>query len=62
MFPVFLRIYFFIAGRNSSGSVINAPGTPTVSCIYFLENSYNGKERIVNQTILYPLSSIDFMS
>jgi len=28
--PVFLNISFFIAGRNSYGSVIRAPETPTV--------------------------------
>jgi len=31
MFPVFLKISFFIAGKNYSGSVIKAPDTPTVA-------------------------------
>jgi hypothetical protein len=30
MFPVFFSNSFFIAGKNYSGSVINAPETPTV--------------------------------
>jgi hypothetical protein len=52
--PVFLKIYFFTAGKNYYGSVNKTPEIPTVFSIYFLENSYKGKERIVIQTILYP--------
>lgn len=62
MFPVFFNISFFIAGKNSSGSVISAPETPTVSSMYFLENSYKGSDLMVSQTILYPFYEIFLIS
>lgn len=52
MFPVCFNIYFFIAGRNSSGSVNNAPGTPTFLSMYFFEKLYNGKDLMVSHTTL----------
>ncbi len=58
MFPVCFNIYFFIAGRNSSGSVNNAPGTPTFLSMYFFEKLYNGKDLMVSHTTLYPFDSI----
>lgn len=51
-FPAFLKIYFFIAWKNYSGSIRTGPSMFTCLLIYFLEKVYIGKDLIVIHTTL----------
>jgi hypothetical protein len=53
--PVFLNIYFLIAGKNYSGSIINGPYTLVYLVTYCLEQAYKGKDLIVIHTTITPL-------
>lgn len=46
---------FFMAGKNSYGSVIKAPSILVCFLMYYLEKPYKGNDLMVNQNILYPL-------